>query len=370
MVESVKHSNDDRMQRKIWFICLAFAIAIFVFEWVYFLEYDLKKYVLSEYQYLSRAEYVCTFIITPQAINAAALLGTGYILLKKKLTSEIRNWVAILLMFIETAGLSLVHYIFIPAMVATVATIFFSSAFGNRGITAVFTVLSVLVAIISMIEFYQEHVFSDFYFYGTLITLIFFIVVSGLLTGALNKHTYHLLLSISDSYIKQENLSGELLIEPMTGLYNRRAYNERVEMVTENCAATGERAYIAIFDIDHFKQVNDTYGHGNGDIVLKALANMLKNKTKDVGQVFRYGGEEFVIIFSDDEQKNILTLIEDIRTGFRCNRFNFMNKDGITVSCGLAEYKKGESSQSWFNRADAALYEAKETGRNKTIVSE
>lgn len=365
MVDSVKHSNDDRMQKRIWFISLIFAIIMLALEWVYFMSYDL-----NELRYMSKMEYALRYILVPETVNAAALIGVGYVLFKKKLTCEIRNWLALFLMFIETANASLVHYIFIPVIMAMVVAIFFSSAFGDGRITGVLTFLSVVVAILSMIKFYNKHMLTDFYFWGTLIVMIIFIIAVGVLTGTLNKHTNHLLMSISDSYIKQENLAGELLIEPMTGLYNRKAYNERIEMVIENCAATGEKSYIAIFDIDHFKQVNDTYGHGNGDIVLKALANMLKDKTKNVGQVFRYGGEEFVIIFSNEEPKKILNLIEDIRTGFRCYRFNFMNKDGITVSCGVAEYKKGESSASWFNRADTALYKAKETGRNKTIVSD
>lgn len=365
MDDNIKQVNDERMQKKIWIISLVLAIIMFVLEWIYFMGYKQ-----NELRYMGRLEYCLRYILVPGVVNALALLGVGYELSKKEHSCDVRNWLAVLLLFVEFANASIVHYIFVPAMLGTVIVIFLSSAFGDGRITAVVTCLSVVVAIISMVRFYGDHMLTDFYFTGTLIVMLTLIIASGVLAGILNKHTNVLFTSISDSNIKQENLAGELLIEPMTGLYNRRAYNERIEMVIENCAVTGERSYIAIFDIDHFKLVNDTYGHGNGDIVLKALANMLKTKTKDTGQVFRYGGEEFVIIFGDDEPDKILNLIEDIRTGFRCYRFNFMNKDGITVSCGLAQYKKGESSISWFNRADAALYQAKETGRNRTIVSE
>lgn len=93
---------------------------------------------------------------------------------------------------------------------------------------------------------------------------------------------------------------------------------------------TGAKSYVTIFDIDHFKEVNDTYGHSNGDIVIKALCKMMKEKSKDMGLAFRYGGEEFVILFHDVELSKVMNVVEDIRTEFRCYYFHFMNKDGIT----------------------------------------
>ena len=89
-----------------------------------------------------------------------------------------------------------------------------------------------------------------------------------------------------------------------------------------------------------------------------------------MGLAFRYGGEEFVILFHDVELSKVMNVVEDIRTEFRCYYFHFMNRDGITCSCGVAEYAKGESSKAWFNRADSALYKAKESGRNRTVISE
>ncbi len=160
------------------------------------------------------------------------------------------------------------------------------------------------------------------------------------------------------------------MVDPMTGLYNRRSFEESLDKEIENVEQTGAKSYVTIFDIDHFKEVNDTYGHSNGDIVIKALCKMMKEKSKDMGLAFRYGGEEFVILFHDVELSKVMNVVEDIRTEFRCYYFHFMNKDGITCSCGVAEYTKGESSKAWFNRADSALYKAKESGRNRTVISE
>ena len=185
-----------------------------------------------------------------------------------------------------------------------------------------------------------------------------------------NTHTKALMNSITGSYNRQVTLMSELMIDPMTGLYNRRSFEDSLEKEIENVEQTGAKSYVTIFDIDHFKEVNDTYGHSNGDIVIKALCKMMKDKSKDMGLAFRYGGEEFVILFHDVELSKVMNVVEDIRTEFRCYYFHFMNRDGITCSCGVAEYAKGESSKAWFNRADSALYKAKESGRNRTVISE
>ena len=182
--------------------------------------------------------------------------------------------------------------------------------------------------------------------------------------------TKELMESIGNFTVRQMSLMTELRKDPLTGLYNRRSFEESLEKEILQTEETGEKAYIAIFDIDHFKNVNDTYGHSNGDVVIKALCKMLKEKSKDYGLAFRYGGEEFVILFSNIELPKVINVVEDVRTEFRCYYFQFMNNSGITCSCGVAEYSKGESAKAWFNRADNSLYQAKEAGRNRTVVSE
>jgi diguanylate cyclase (GGDEF)-like protein len=190
------------------------------------------------------------------------------------------------------------------------------------------------------------------------------------ITIVLNMYNEELVEFINDKNVKQMNLMTELKKDPLTGLYNRRSFEESLEAEIVRNGENGEKAYIAIFDIDHFKNVNDTYGHSNGDVVIKALCKMLKEKSKDTGLAFRYGGEEFVILFSDIDLPKVINVVEDIRTEFRCYYFQFMNNSGITCSCGIAEYAPGESSKAWFNRADNSLYQAKEAGRNRTVVSE
>ena len=245
-----------------------------------------------------------------------------------------------------------------------------TAVFANQNITLVMTLLTFCSLIINDIRLYSLFEWKEVSF-GAYVTASFgLVLVLSVVTFLLNIHTKELMESIGNFTVRQMNLMTELRKDPLTGLYNRRSFEESLEKEIRRTEGTREKAYIAIFDIDHFKNVNDTYGHSNGDVVIKALCKMLKEKSKDYGLAFRYGGEEFVILFNNIELPKVINVVEDVRTEFRCYYFQFMNNSGITCSCGVAEYSKGESAKAWFNRADNSLYQAKEAGRNRTVVSE
>ena len=120
--------------------------------------------------------------------------------------------------------------------------------------------------------------------------------------------------------------------------------------------------------MDHFKKVNDTFGHENGDAVLIQIASVLKNICCQTGHAFRYGGEEFAVIFRHEAEKEALEILERVRTAVNSLRFESMPDMQIGISCGIYEYM-GETmdAQEIFARADKALYRAKQTGRNKCV---
>jgi diguanylate cyclase (GGDEF)-like protein len=364
-MEKIREEKNKIMRWTIWRVCLISAIVVAVLEWLYYLAYDLNAL-----RSLSRLMYIYQYICIPFAINATVLLGSFLVLKFEKLSPKGRNWFISITMYVVLSTIAIIHYVYFPVILITVAAIVTTAIFGDEDISIFITLASLVTAVVCFARFYGKGVLTDFYFVGYIIVTVIIIIFMGVVTGILNNHTNSMFESIANANVEQENLKNALLVEPMTGLFNRKAFKERIEMTIETVSETDDKAYLAIFDIDHFKNVNDTYGHGNGDTVLKALASILKKKSKDTGTAFRYGGEEFVIIFHNGDFEKVKSVVEDIRTSFRCYRFSFMNSDGITVSCGLAEFKPGESSEAWFNRADTALYQAKETGRNKTVVCE
>lgn len=122
-------------------------------------------------------------------------------------------------------------------------------------------------------------------------------------------------------------------------------------------------------DIDHFKDVNDKYGHEAGDIVLKDIANLMLNFFRKTDICCRYGGEEMLIILYDSNIDNALDKIELFRKNIANLKFSFVELFSVTASFGISEFPKdGEDAESLIKAADAALYQSKNNGRNRVTV--
>jgi diguanylate cyclase (GGDEF)-like protein len=164
-----------------------------------------------------------------------------------------------------------------------------------------------------------------------------------------------------------ETLRESSLHDPMTGLNNRRFLEEYIDTLTANVRRKQTSMAILMLDLDHFKMVNDTYGHDAGDAVLKALASVLKNKVRASDIVIRYGGEEFMIVLQDISDSDSLAIAEKIRAAVAAM---VITHNGAilqkTISIGVANFPR-DSSTFWqaVKFADVALYHAKASGRNR-----
>ncbi|GAA0845289.1 GGDEF domain-containing protein [Marinobacter szutsaonensis] len=157
-------------------------------------------------------------------------------------------------------------------------------------------------------------------------------------------------------------------IDPLTGVKNRRAMDEELAIAQAHASRTGIACALILLDIDHFKQINDEYGHSVGDEVLVDLVNVLRKNTRKSDQLFRYGGEEFVLLVPAIDGVGLKTMIGNLQQLLR----NHVKHPGgsITASFGVAELDWGERVDSWLARADDALYQAKETGRDRAVFAE
>jgi diguanylate cyclase len=123
-----------------------------------------------------------------------------------------------------------------------------------------------------------------------------------------------------------------------------------------------------VWDVDHFKRINDTYGHRAGDRVLRAVADCLSGSIRGTDFLARYGGEEFVMILPGTKLEDALRVIDDMRVAVSKIGFHFRgNPVSITISSGITVLADADSAGSAFERADKALYNAKESGRNRCV---
>lgn len=360
--------NEDieaRWQLLVWRTVIAICGVTFALSWILYGVHRVEKNIGS-------GLYMLEYIFIPMVIQIITLVVCYFMIKADNISNEKKNYVVIGLIFVSIGVISFTYYSILPLIMLPSLTIVATALFADQSLTVW---SGIAVAVLTAIDMVRYHfVYTDsvvgINWVGVLSIHLLLIVLLCVMVVIVNTHTKALMSSIMGSYNRQVTLMSELMIDPMTRLYNRRSFEDSLEKEIERAEQTGAKSYVTIFDIDHFKEVNDTYGHSNGDIVIKVLCKMMKEKSKDMGLAFRYGGEEFVILFHDVELSKVMNVVEDIRTEFRCYYFNFMNKDGITCSCGVAEYIKGESSKAWFNRADSALYKAKESGRNRTVISE
>ncbi len=154
--------------------------------------------------------------------------------------------------------------------------------------------------------------------------------------------------------------------DSLTGLPNRESYEEHIFDTLQRWKKHGKALSLAVCDIDHFKHINDTFGHLAGDKVLKKVASIFKSSIRNVDFIARVGGEEFVFIFEQTSSQSACILIEKLRKMVEeCQFFYRDNKVEVTVSFGLTTVVKGDDMESVFVRADNAMYKAKNAGRNR-----
>ena len=160
--------------------------------------------------------------------------------------------------------------------------------------------------------------------------------------------------------------------DSLTGLYNRRYYDDALSVAKEKFIKRKTSVTLIYLDIDHFKKFNDTYGHPKGDQVLQALAEVIRKNIREEDFPCRIGGEEFAVIFSNTDIMKGAQIAERIRTAFEAVSFRKIAPKipVVTISIGVAELKADEPIEEWVNRADKALYRAKEEDRNRVVISE
>ena len=176
----------------------------------------------------------------------------------------------------------------------------------------------------------------------------------------INKAMKH---KVDELYSMTNSLEEKAYKDNLTGINNRENFEKFFEVALNNATRNKEALSLLIFDIDHFKLINDTFGHQAGDIILIEIATLISSKIKNTDVFARWGGEEFVILLPSTSVNDAFTLAENLRILITKNI-----EDKLTVSFGVAQFEEGEDKINFFERADEALYKAKKMGRNKVEV--
>jgi len=182
---------------------------------------------------------------------------------------------------------------------------------------------------------------------------------------ALLEHfSYSLIYPLRNALMYKHALIAALK-DPLTGINNRSGMNSTIIRETELARRHKTPLTMISFDIDHFKQVNDNYGHAIGDVVIQKVANAATDCIRSSDVLFRAGGEEFIIMLSNTDKDGAILLAERIRHAIADTSYDDINQDFcVTASFGVTHFEEHDSSESLYEKADIALYQAKSAGRN------
>tara|TARA_B100000959_G_scaffold285611_1_gene360917 strand:+ start:936 stop:2204 length:1269 start_codon:yes stop_codon:yes gene_type:complete len=184
---------------------------------------------------------------------------------------------------------------------------------------------------------------------------------------------------IDDLKTSKAELEKLLTIDELTEISSRRSYEERFDLEIKRMKRNKSPLYLLISDVDDFKKINDKYGHKTGDAILKAVAQALKSSIRGIDFIARWGGEEFVVLCPETNEKGAVNVAEKLRKTVETHEFtanykvsgeeNVIKKERIhiTISVGVVEVEEGEDIGTAFNKADKAMYQAKGKGKNKVV---
>jgi diguanylate cyclase len=176
---------------------------------------------------------------------------------------------------------------------------------------------------------------------------------------------------ISNLQQSLEAIRAESLTDPLTGIGNRKYFDRMIEMAVQSALANNEPLSLLMFDIDHFKSFNDSYGHLTGDQVLRLVGTSLKQSIKGQDITARYGGEEFAVVLPNTALRQALTVADHIRRAVMAKELKKKSTGEIlgrvTISVGVSMLKPGDDTDDLIERADSCLYAAKRNGRNRVV---
>ncbi len=213
--------------------------------------------------------------------------------------------------------------------------------------------INVSRAIVSLAVPFDENIrnIQKFYRYFVFILSAIFILVFIIICFFIN---------VLDK--KDKKLKNKAEIDGLTNVYNRYKFNKDIERFV-NSQRDGDILHLAMLDIDHFKNINDKYGHSTGDMVLQELCSLISENIRPSDRFYRVGGEEFTIVSFSNTYETELEFTQRIRKIVQQHRFKKVVN--VTISLGFTQYKKDESSVQFYERCDRALYNAKENGRDR-----
>ena len=353
----------QRWRNNLYYVSLLIASVTLLLEIIVL--FLLVEYV-PESIYLPLPNYILLYIYVPSSINFSLVVVGGHIKDSERCSDTFKNYLSILILTAEVFVISCVHNVFSFTITLFAIPILLTLIYSNKIMTNLVTIVSFGLMIISSYLTISETQTRDVLYLIEMIIAFSFILSCYIFTNLLTDVEITKNEILKDSAFKQLQFEELIKCDPLTGLHNMAAfYNKLESLITKNVMPLT----IAVIDIDNFKMVNDTWGHDKANEVLIYIAAQLQACCSTLGSVFRYGGEEFTIIFPEVTIEEAKAMVVAAQKNIINYQFESMPGQVITFSCGIATYTKDSfSAHDFFQIADKIMYQAKLSGKNNIMV--
>ena len=281
-------------------------------------------------------------------ISSALLIGVFFTGLYVWITRNLR-YPSITLAFLYISGMVAVVHVNGPSFIywafPTMAAVYFLIRPREAAIVNIVAMVSLMPVLVEL---------SKLEGFRILVTLLMNNMFAYIFSKHMRLHT--------------NKLAKEATKDFLTGTDNRKLFDEKFKESLAWYKRKGVVSALIIMDVDHFKNINDQFGHAKGDEVLIKLASIIKKRIRITDHIFRIGGEEFAILLPETNVVFASFMAEELRQQIETS--DLVENEPITVSFGVSECKQQDTEMDWFTRADNALYNAKNTGRNKVVADE
>lgn len=339
-------------------ICAGVILLMEIIIWWIFEFQDLRMQPLGD--------YLTRFLLLPTCMNILILM-IGYLAMMKYANNvKAMNYIPLIQMVFLCFSLCVFHNLFSVLLCSFSFPIFLTAIFNDRKMTKRITLICVIgITLAQGLGPIVDQSLNRYHFTTWLVSLAE-IACTSVVCNILIQFQKQRDKMFENMYQSRREALEQLKYDQKTGLYAHTSFQTGLRDLVEN-SPKGTHPAIAVLDIDDFKKVNDTYGHVKGDMVLLELARIMRAACGEKYIAARFGGEEFAILFRGGNVMEYIKIVENIRLEFEKMTYEFRSEP-ITVSIGLAMWKRGWGVTEFFDRADEALYISKRQGKNRTTI--
>lgn len=336
-------------------ITLLLAILAFLVEAFMFLFLNHKHLISS-----TTPIYFVRYLLFPTLLNSIFTFISFWVVHKTKSSPTIKKYTVSLSLVAMCFIISVVHGAFLSIYCVFTVCIIMTIIYGDFKLTTTTALLSMVAEYISAMftAWDSDKIYNAYYPFDIAVSIIIlfgvYLACITIIVFECKKQTV-----IFKNDLERYQLRQEILKDGLTGTFNKVALQNHLKKIVDDEVDT--RCHLVLFDVDNFKQINDTYGHLEGDKVIRSFGEILNKHCDESCIPFRFGGDEFCILFIGNALENVISTTKKIKENF--NRYVQLRKVDyhVTVSAGIAEYIKGMTPEQLLENADIALYRSKGT---------